>query len=76
MTCMPDEDIFIIGGATLYSHLMDKADRLYLTEIDDTPAEADTFFPDYSDWREVWREEHGTDERHAFRYAFVDYERK
>ena len=34
---------------------------------------ADTFFPDYSDWHETWREEHDTDERHAFRYAFVDY---
>lgn len=76
MTCKPDEDIFIIGGATLYSNLMDKTDRLCLTEIDDTPAEADTFFPDYSDWQEVWREEHDTDDRHAFRYAFVDYEKK
>ena len=53
------------------------ADRLCLTEVDDTPAEADTFFPSYKDdWKETWRENHETDERHAYRYAFVDYIRK
>ena len=31
------------------------------------------FFPPYDDWQEIWREEHDTDERHEFRYAFVDY---
>jgi dihydrofolate reductase len=51
------------------------ADRLCLTEIADTPADADTFFPDYSGWHEVWREEHQKDERHEQDYAFVDYER-
>ena len=74
-SCQPDEDIYIIGGASLYSGLIDKAQRLCLTEIDDTPAQADTFFPDYSDWKETWREDHATDERHAFAYSFVDYER-
>ena len=72
-SCQPNEDIYIIGGASLYTNLLDKADRLYLTEIDDTPAQADTFFPDYSAWKEEKHEQHETDERHAFRYAFVDY---
>jgi dihydrofolate reductase len=74
-SCRPDEDIYIIGGASLYSALIDKADRLCLTEIDDTPAEADTFFPDYSDWKETAREHHDADERHAFAYDFADYYR-
>ena len=74
-TCTPDEEVYIIGGASIYRQFIDKADRLCLTEIDDTPALADTFFPDFSDWHETWREEHDTDERHAFRYAFVDYKR-
>ena len=73
-TCRPDEDVFIIGGASLYKNLIDKADRLCLTEIDDTPQQADTFFPDYSEgWREVSREEHPADEKHSHSYAFVDY---
>jgi dihydrofolate reductase len=73
--CTPEENIFIIGGASVYKQALPIADRLCLTEIDDTPEEADTFFPDYSDWHEVWRENHDTDERHEQRYAFVDYER-
>ena len=71
--CTPDEDVYIIGGASVYKQAMPLADRLCLTEIDDVPEEADTFFPDYSDWHEVWREEHDKDDRHDYRYAFVDY---
>ena len=71
--CLPDEDLYIIGGASVYQQAMNFADRLCLTEIDDVPADADAFFPPYDDWQEIWREEHDTDERHEFRYAFVDY---
>ena len=75
--CAADEDIYIIGGASVYRQAMPIADRLCLTEVDDTPAEADTFFPSYKDdWKETWRENHETDERHAYRYAFGDYIRK
>ncbi len=75
--CTPEEDIYIIGGASVYKQALPVADRLCLTKIDDTPAEADTFFPPYEeDWQEAEREDHDIDERHAFRYAFVDYIRK
>ena len=73
--CQPDEDVFIIGGASVYSQAMTVANRLCLTEIDDTPAEADAFFPPYDDWNVAEREEHDVDEKHAYRYAFVDYVR-
>lgn len=71
--CAPDEDVYIIGGASVYKQALAFADRLCLTEIDDTPDKADTFFPDYSDWKEVWREEHSKDEKHEYDFAFVDY---
>jgi dihydrofolate reductase len=73
--CGPDEDIYIIGGASVYEQAIKVADRLCLTEVDDVPAQADTFFPDYSDWRVETKEAHPKDERHAFEYAFVDYVR-
>lgn len=73
--CTPDEDIYIIGGASVYEQAMPLADRLCLTEIAATPAEADVFFPDYSSWKESWREDHDIDEKHAQKYAFVDYEK-
>ena len=75
--CTPDEDIYIIGGASVYRQALPIADRLCLTEIDDTPTEADTFFPSYEDnWQEESREDHPVDDRHDFPYSFVDYVRK
>ena len=74
--CTPDEDIYIIGGASVYRQALKIADRLCLTEIDDTPAEADAFFPPYKDdWKEESREDHPADDRHDFPYSFVDYVR-
>lgn len=73
--CSPEEDIYIIGGATVYEQAIDRADRLCLTEIDDTPQQADAYFPPYDGWRVASREEHLPDEKHAYAYAFVDYER-
>jgi len=72
-SCRSDEDVYIIGGASVYQQALPLADRLCLTEIDDTPEQADTFFPDYSQWRVDKKEAHPKDERHAFNYAFVDY---
>ena len=74
-SCRPDEDIYIIGGARVYEQAISMADRLCLTEVDDIPAQADAFFPDYSDWQVVNKETHPTDERHTFEYAFTDYKR-
>ena len=73
--CAPDEDIYIIGGASVYEQALPLADRLCLTVIEDTPSAADAFFPDYSEWKETAREDHSTDEKHAYRYSFVDYEK-
>ena len=55
---------------------MKYADKLLLTEIDDEPENADAFFPLYNDWTEIEREAHDIDEKHQYRYAFVDYIRK
>ncbi len=76
-SCRPDEEIYIIGGSTVYQQAMPLADRLVVTHVEDTPLEADAFFPpiDPSVWREVSRDSHPTDEKHHFPYSFVDYER-
>ena len=59
--CANDEDIYIIGGASVYEQAMPLAHRLCLTEVHDTPAQ---------------KEEHGTDERHHFNFCFADYVRE
>ena len=39
------EEVFIIGGGRVYSEFLPMADKLYLTEIDASCSDADTFFP-------------------------------
>ena len=73
--CAADEDIYIIGGDSVYKQAIGMADRLCLTLIHDTPEEADAFFPDYKGWKEAAREDHQTDEKHKYAYSFVDYVR-
>ena len=74
-SCAPEEDVYIIGGASVYAEALPLADRLCLTEIDDTPAQADAFFPQFSEeeWKVAEKEEHDIDEKHAHSYRFVDY---
>lgn len=76
--CQPDEEVYIIGGASVYKEALPLADRLCLTLIDDTPAQADAFFPevDPQTWKEVSRESYAPDEKHVHGYCFVDYARR
>lgn len=73
-----EEEVFIIGGASVYQQSLPLADKLYITHIKDTPEEADAFFPeiDKEVWEERGREEHPTDERHHYPYSFIDYSRR
>lgn len=75
--CKDEIEVFIIGGASLYKEAMPIADRLYITEIDDSEKEADAFFPEISPeiWQEKSRECHSTDEKHLYSYSFCDYDR-
>jgi dihydrofolate reductase len=73
LEALKDQDkVFVIGGGQLYAGLIDSADTLYLTLVNQD-VEGDTFFPPYEHllgtrYREVAREEHEG-------YTFVDYER-
>lgn len=41
------DNAFIIGGGNIYSQFLPLADKIYLTEIDDECANADTYFPQF-----------------------------
>lgn len=71
-----DSEIFIIGGGKIYEQAMKLADVLVVTEVHHS-FEGDTKFPeiDLSIWKEVSREKFEKDEKHAFHYSFVRYER-
>ena len=69
-------EIFIIGGAEIYRLFISRADHLYLTEID-ASVDGDTFFPSVNpaNWKETKRIHHPSDNRHAFSFDFVVYDR-
>src|SRR3989344_4691604 len=49
---LDSEEIHIGGGSEIYAQVLPLVDKLYLTLVDDEP-EADTFFPDYSEFTKV-----------------------
>ena len=59
----------------LYRRAMPMADILCLTEIDDTPGQADAFFPEYTEreWEVIEDNRYRKDEKHAHDYRFVTY---
>jgi dihydrofolate reductase len=69
-------EIVIFGGASIFGHFLPLADRLYVTEVDAAVA-GDTYFPalDAAEWREIEREEHAKDDRHAFAFRFITLDR-
>lgn len=65
-------EIFIIGGGQIYGQAIHFADKLYLTVVEGN-YEADTFFPDYSQFKKVVKKE--TKESDGYRYTFLELER-
>ena len=69
-----DKDVFIIGGASMYKQFIDKADRLYLTEIDSTH-KADAYFPNF-DKNLYDKEILGSNNDNGVSYQFTLYKRR
>lgn len=76
-SCKDDEEVFIIGGETLYREALSKANRLYVTHVYDIPKEADAFFPEIKDdeWKIKNRDDHPVDDKHPYLFSFIDYVR-
>ena len=70
-----NEEIFIIGGESIYKEAMPLANRLYLTIVDDTPQNVDAFFPaiDLSEWEEVEKEMRN---ENGIAFTFLTYNRR
>ena len=72
-----DEEIFVIGGATIYKLLMPYAKKLYITKINQDFV-GDVYFPEIKEdeWKEVKRESGLKNEETLFDYEYIDYIRK
>ncbi len=62
-------EVAVIGGAEVFALVLDRADRVELTEVHATP-EGDATVPPFDGWREVTREDHAP-EGDRPSYSFV-----
>lgn len=70
-----EDEVFIIGGASIYEQVMPVADRLYLTKVH-ASVDGEVYFKyDTSEWKEVSREPHQADDKNQYAYEFKVLER-
>lgn len=69
-----DEEIMIIGGSLIYNQMIEYADKMFLTEIDDSRL-ADVYFPLFNieEWDRLLISSH---EYNDIKYSHVSYTRK
>ena len=75
--CEKEEEIFVIGGESVYRQFMPIADWLYITHVHrKTPA--DVYFPeiDLSIWEVVEKEEFKESKSNGIPYTYIIYERR
>ena len=72
----PSEDIYVIGGESIYKQLLDECDVAHITKID-FAYEADAWFPNL-DEKEAWVVTADSEEQTYFdlEYHFYKYEKK
>lgn len=70
-------DIYVIGGGQIYAQALADMDRLIVTHVDMDFPDATVFFPeiDLAVWTETSRDHHEADERNAYAFNVVTYER-
>lgn len=75
--CEKNEEIFIIGGGSVYRQFVPFADRLYITHVH-RKAPADIYFPeiDLNIWNITENEEFEANETNPIPYSYTIYERK
>ena len=75
--CHKREEVFVIGGGSVYQQFMPFAERLYITHVCGN-APADIFFPpiDMNIWKIIEEEHFPENETNTIPYKYVVYERK
>lgn len=68
-----NKEIFIIGGGQIYRQGIKLADKLYLTIVKGN-YQADTFFPDYSEFKKIVSKKEGQFKQYKF--TFLELERE
>jgi dihydrofolate reductase len=70
------EEVFIIGGGTIFEQTLPLASKIYLTRVRASP-EGDTFFRyDPEQWSESGVEPHPADDKNQYAYTFSTLTRR
>jgi len=71
------KDVYVVGGAGVFSEFIQHADKLELTYID-AEYEGDRYFPEFDedDWQLLSEESHLSDDENIHPYKFVTMVRK
>lgn len=66
-----DDEVMIVGGASIYEQSIDLIDKLYITEVD-YDGEADAFFPEFKKykWNKISEVSRGLDEKSGYNWVF------
>lgn len=69
------QEIFIIGGESIYRQSLPAAHKLYLTVVDDAPQQADAFFPEINpeEWELIEKEMRN---ENGLSFSFLTYFKK
>jgi len=69
-----EKEVFIVGGAEVYSQALPLADHIYLTRVH-CRQEADTYFPNLNnaDWTGICSQFHPGDEKNPYPHTFIHY---
>lgn len=72
-----DENIFVIGGGTIYEQTIGLADKIEVTLVK-TELEAEVFFPEIDEkiWTKTRETCHEKDDRNEYDFCFQTFERK
>jgi dihydrofolate reductase len=70
-------EVFIIGGASVFSLAIPLADQIYLTKISESFI-GDTYFPvlAHEEWEEVDRVDYAADAKNPYDYSFIVLRRR
>ena len=77
-TTNEEDEVFVIGGGSIYKAMIDKADKLYITHVDESFPDAEIFFPeiDKNKWEKIKSDKYKKDNLNKHDLEFVEYIRK
>lgn len=68
---LESEEIFVCGGGSVYMQTIDIADKLYLTIVKGS-FEADTFFPEYSQFKNIISEREDNEGEYSLKFLELE----